>query len=43
MDALNYRLEIFEGPLDLLLSLIQKNKMSIDDIKINIICEQYLE
>ena len=43
MDALNYRLESFEGPLDLLLSLIQKNKMSIDDIKINIICEQYLE
>ena len=43
MDALSYRLEIFEGPLDLLLSLIQKNKMSIDDIRINIICEQYLE
>ena len=43
MDALNYRLEIFEGPLDLLLSLIHKNKMAIDDIKINIICEQYLE
>ena len=43
MDALNYRLEAFEGPLDLLLSLIHKNKMAIDDIKINIICEQYLE
>ncbi len=43
MDALNYRLESFEGPLDLLLTLIQKNKMSIDDIKINIICEQYIE
>ena len=43
MEALNYRLEAFEGPLDLLLSLIHKNKMSIDDIKINIICEQYLE
>lgn len=42
MDALNYRLEAFEGPLDLLLSLIQKNKMSIDNIQINIICEQYL-
>ena len=35
MDALSYRLEIFEGPLDLLLSLIHKNKMAIDDIKIN--------
>lgn len=43
MDAISYRLEQFEGPLDLLLSLIQKNKMAIDDIKINIICEQYLE
>jgi len=43
MDTLNYKLEVFEGPLDLLLSLIHKNKMSIDDIKINIICEQYLE
>ena len=42
MDAISYRLEIFEGPLDLLLSLIHKNKMAIDDIKINIICEQYL-
>ena len=43
MDALNYRLETFEGPLDLLLSLIQKNKMSIDNIQINVICEQYIE
>ncbi len=42
MDAISYRLEAFEGPLDLLLSLIQKNKMSIEDIKINIICEQYI-
>ena len=42
MDALNYKLETFEGPLDLLLSLIHKNKMSIEDIKINVICEQYL-
>lgn len=43
MDAINYRLETFEGPLDLLLTLIQKNKMAIDDIQINIICEQYME
>ncbi len=42
MDILSYRLESFEGPLDLLLSLIHKNKMAIDDIKINIICEQYI-
>ena len=43
MDAISYRLETFEGPLDLLLSLIQKNKMSIDNIQINIICEQYIQ
>ena len=43
MDAINYRLETFEGPLDLLLSLIQKNKMSIDNIQINVICEQYVQ
>lgn len=43
MDAISYRLDSFEGPLDLLLSLIHKNKMAIDDIKINIICEQYIE
>lgn len=43
MDALSYRLEKFEGPLDLLLSLIQKNKVSIEDIPINLICEQYME
>ena len=42
MDAISYRLETFEGPLDLLLSLIQKNKMSIEDIQINVICEQYI-
>lgn len=44
MDAvINYRLEAFEGPLDLLISLIQKNKMSIDNIEINVICEQYIK
>ena len=43
METLSYRLEQFEGPLDLLLSLIQKNKVSIEDIPINLICEQYME
>lgn len=43
MDAINYRLDTYEGPLDLLLTLIQKNKMSIDNIQINVICEQYIE
>jgi segregation and condensation protein A len=43
MEALTYRIEQFEGPLDLLLSLIQKNKMNIEDIPIAEICDQYLE
>ncbi len=37
------RLEVFEGPLDLLLSLVEKNKMDIHDIRISVICEQYME
>lgn len=36
------QLEIFEGPLDLLLHLIKKNEVSITDIPIAVITEQYL-
>ncbi len=43
MEAIQYKLESFEGPLDLLLSLISKNKVNIEDIPISLICEQYLE
>ena len=43
MEALTYRIEQFEGPLDLLLTLIQKNKVNIEDIPIAMICDQYLE
>ena len=43
MEAITYRLEQFEGPLDLLLSLIAKNKVSIADIPIALICDQYIE
>ncbi|MBS5062839.1 MAG: segregation/condensation protein A [Hungatella hathewayi] len=39
---LSYKLESFEGPLDLLLHLIEKNKVSIYDIPIVLITEQYL-
>ncbi len=38
----NVQLEIFEGPLDLLLHLIKKNEVSISDIPIAAITEQYL-
>lgn len=37
------KLEVFEGPLDLLLHLIEKNKVDIFDIPIVLITEQYLE
>ncbi len=37
------KLEVFEGPLDLLLHLIDKNKINIYDIPIALITEQYIE
>jgi len=37
------RLDMFEGPLDLLLHLIRKNEINIFDIPIALITEQYLE
>lgn len=43
MEELNYKLEVFEGPLDLLLKLIIKNKVSIYDIPIVLIFEQYMQ
>ncbi len=43
IEQLTYRLDQFEGPLDLLLTLISKNKVSITDIPISLICDQYIE
>lgn len=43
MEKLSYKLESFEGPLDLLLHLIEKNKMSIFDIMISELLEQYMD
>lgn len=43
MGCLSVRLEVFEGPLDLLLYLIEKNKIDIYDIPIVVITEQYLD
>jgi segregation and condensation protein A len=42
MESVTYRLDQFEGPLDLLLTLIQKNKVNISDIPIALICDQYV-
>ncbi|MBZ4646825.1 MAG: scpA [Clostridia bacterium] len=43
MNKLSFKLEMFEGPLDLLMHLIEKNKVSIYDIPIAEITDQYLE
>ncbi|NVM26598.1 MAG: segregation/condensation protein A, partial [Desulfobacterales bacterium] len=37
------KLEVFEGPLDLLVHLVKINEIDISDIPIAIIAEQYLE
>ncbi len=37
------KLEVFEGPMDLLLFLIKKNELDIYNISISVITEQYLE
>ncbi|MEE3467870.1 MAG: segregation/condensation protein A [Eubacterium sp.] len=41
--AIPVKLEVFEGPLDLLLHLIEKNKVDIYDIPIVLITDQYLD
>ncbi|MDO5014865.1 MAG: segregation/condensation protein A [Clostridia bacterium] len=43
MEILEYKTEVFEGPLDLLLSFISKRKVDILDIPILEIVDQYLE
>lgn len=42
MTELNFKLEIFEGPLDVLLMLIQKHKLNIYDIEISVLLDQFL-
>lgn len=39
---ISYKLPDFEGPLDLLLYLVQKNKLNIYDVPIHELLEQYL-
>ena len=41
--TVTFKLQDFEGPLDLLLYLIEKNKMNIYDIEISSITDQYME
>jgi len=43
LEAIRIRLQAFEGPLDLLVHLIRKNKVDVYDIPIAIITRQYLD
>ncbi len=43
MTPIEFKLQTFEGPLDLLLHLISKNKVSLYDIPIAEITEQYID
>ena len=43
VDSYKFKLENFEGPLDLLLHLIKEAKMEITSIKLSEVTEQYLE
>ena len=42
-NTLSYKIEGFEGPLDLLLQLIARNKLNIYDIPLTVLIDQYLE
>lgn len=43
MEKISFKLDNFEGPLDLMLYLISKHKLNINDIEISKLLEQYLE
>lgn len=43
MEKINIKLEAFEGPLDLLYHLIEKNEIDIYDIPIAMLAEQYMQ
>lgn len=43
MDTLNLKLSDFDGPMDLLLTLVRENKMDIENINILTIADQYLK
>lgn len=42
MENISFKLDVFEGPLDLLLHLISKHQLNINDIEISKLLEQYL-
>ncbi len=42
MAGLQFQLDVFTGPLDVLLYLISKHKLNINDIEITKLLEHYL-
>ena len=42
MEKISYKIDVFEGPMDLLLHLISKHKLNIYDIPIVTLVEQYI-
>lgn len=42
MQEPSFKLDVFEGPLDLMLMLIQKHKLNIQDIEITVLLDQFL-
>lgn len=43
LEPIQYKTDVFEGPLDLLLHLISKHKVSINDVVITDLIDQYIE
>lgn len=43
MEQINYKIDVFEGPMDLLLHLISKHKININDIPIVELVNQYVD
>ncbi|MBR2133092.1 MAG: segregation/condensation protein A [Eubacterium sp.] len=43
MEQINYKIDVFEGPMDLLLHLISKHKLDINDIPIIELVNQYVD
>jgi len=43
LESINLKLQAFEGPLDLLVHLIKKNRMNVYDIQISVVTKQYLD
>lgn len=39
---MNFSLEVYDGPLEMLIQLLQKHKLNIFDVSIALICDQYM-